>query len=46
MVSSTKSMTGHMLGATGGVEAIFAVKALHEKIIPPTIQSRPSRRRM
>ncbi len=37
MVSSTKSMTGHMLGATGGVEAIFAVKALHEKIIPPTI---------
>jgi len=37
MVSSTKSMTGHMLGATGGVEAIFAVKAIHEGIIPPTI---------
>ncbi|KQC08150.1 MAG: 3-oxoacyl-ACP synthase [Smithella sp. SDB] len=37
MVSSTKSMTGHMLGATGGVEAIFAVKSLHENIIPPTI---------
>ncbi len=37
MVSSTKSMTGHMLGATGGVEAIFAVKALQEGIIPPTI---------
>jgi len=37
MVSSTKSMTGHMLGATGGVEAIFAIKALHQGIIPPTI---------
>lgn len=37
MVSSTKSMTGHMLGGTGGVEAIFAVKALQEGIIPPTI---------
>lgn len=37
MISSTKSMTGHMLGATGGVEAIFAVKALQEGIIPPTI---------
>ncbi|HEX7416312.1 MAG TPA: beta-ketoacyl-ACP synthase II [Smithellaceae bacterium] len=37
MVSSTKSMTGHMLGATGGVEAIFAVKAIQEGIIPPTI---------
>jgi 3-oxoacyl-[acyl-carrier-protein] synthase II len=37
MISSTKSMTGHMLGATGGVEAIFAVKAIQEGIIPPTI---------
>jgi 3-oxoacyl-[acyl-carrier-protein] synthase II len=37
MVSSTKSMTGHMLGGTGGVEAIFAVKSLQEGIIPPTI---------
>ena len=37
MVSSTKSMTGHLLGATGGVEAVFAVKALQEGIIPPTI---------
>jgi len=37
MVSSTKSMTGHMLGGTGGVEAVFAIKALHEGIIPPTI---------
>jgi 3-oxoacyl-[acyl-carrier-protein] synthase II len=37
MVSSTKSMTGHMLGGTGAVEAIFAVKAISEGIIPPTI---------
>ena len=36
-VSSTKSMTGHMLGAAGGVEAIFSVKAIHEGIVPPTI---------
>ena len=37
MVSSTKSMTGHVLGAAGGVEAIFSVMALHTGIIPPTI---------
>ena len=36
-ISSTKSMTGHMLGATGAVEAIAAIKALDEGIIPPTI---------
>jgi 3-oxoacyl-[acyl-carrier-protein] synthase II len=36
-VSSTKSMTGHMLGAAGGVEAIFALKAICDGIIPPTI---------
>lgn len=36
-ISSTKSMTGHMLGATGAVEAIAAVRALREGIIPPTI---------
>ncbi|MBS0458087.1 MAG: beta-ketoacyl-ACP synthase II [Proteobacteria bacterium] len=37
MVSSTKSMTGHLLGAAGGIEAIFSVKALHHGIVPPTI---------
>jgi len=37
MVSSTKSMTGHLLGAAGGVEAIFSVMAMHAGVIPPTI---------
>lgn len=36
-VSSTKSMTGHMLGATGAVEAIASVLAIHSGMIPPTI---------
>jgi len=36
-ISSTKSMTGHMLGAAGSMEAIFCVKAIQEGVIPPTI---------
>ena len=36
-VSSTKSMTGHLLGAAGGIEAIATVKAIQHNIIPPTI---------
>lgn len=36
-ISSTKSMTGHLLGATGALEALVAVKAVEENIIPPTI---------
>jgi 3-oxoacyl-[acyl-carrier-protein] synthase II len=37
MVSSTKSMTGHMLGAAGGAEAVVCVLALHRNVLPPTI---------
>jgi 3-oxoacyl-[acyl-carrier-protein] synthase II len=36
-VSSTKSMTGHMLGAAGGAEAIFSLLAIHDQVAPPTI---------
>jgi len=36
-VSSTKSMTGHLLGAAGGLEAVFSVLALKEGVVPPTI---------
>ena len=36
-ISSTKSMTGHLLGATGAMEAIFSIMAVKEDIVPPTI---------
>ncbi|MCD8395541.1 MAG: beta-ketoacyl-ACP synthase II [Bacteroidales bacterium] len=36
-ISSTKSMTGHLLGATGALEAMFSVKAVENDIVPPTI---------
>jgi len=37
VVSSTKSMTGHLLGAAGGIEAVFSVLAIRDNIAPPTI---------
>ncbi|GLO65652.1 beta-ketoacyl-ACP synthase II [Oceanobacillus kimchii] len=36
-ISSTKSMTGHLLGAAGGIEAVISIKAIQDSIIPPTI---------
>ena len=40
-ISSTKSMTGHLLGATGALEAMFCVKAVQDDIVPPTINHDP-----
>lgn len=37
MVSSTKSMTGHLLGAAGGIEALACIKAIQDGVVPPTI---------
>ena len=39
-ISATKSMTGHLLGAAGAIEAIASIKAVQENIIPPTINSK------
>jgi 3-oxoacyl-[acyl-carrier-protein] synthase II len=38
-ISATKSMTGHLLGAAGAIEAIFSLKAINEGVIPPTINT-------
>ena len=40
-ISSTKSMTGHLLGATGALDAMFSVKSVQEDIVPPTINHDP-----
>eukprot|EP00539_Tryblionella_compressa_P007661 CAMPEP_0178764540 /NCGR_PEP_ID=MMETSP0744-20121128/17880_1 /TAXON_ID=913974 /ORGANISM="Nitzschia punctata, Strain CCMP561" /LENGTH=133 /DNA_ID=CAMNT_0020419791 /DNA_START=1 /DNA_END=402 /DNA_ORIENTATION=- len=37
VVSSTKGVTGHTLGAAGGIEAVVAVRSIHDNVVPPTI---------
>jgi 3-oxoacyl-[acyl-carrier-protein] synthase II len=37
MISSTKSMTGHLLGAAGGIEAVFSLMSMDKGVVPPTI---------
>jgi 3-oxoacyl-[acyl-carrier-protein] synthase II len=37
LISATKSMTGHLLGAAGGIEAIISLKAMENNLLPPTI---------
>lgn len=37
VVSSTKSMTGHLLGATGGIESIYTILAIKNNVVPPTM---------
>ena len=39
LISATKSATGHLLGGAGAIEAIISIKAIHEGIIPPTINT-------
>ncbi|GII65042.1 3-oxoacyl-[acyl-carrier-protein] synthase 2 [Sphaerisporangium krabiense] len=37
LVTATKSMTGHLLGGAGGIESVFTIKALYDRVVPPTV---------
>jgi 3-oxoacyl-[acyl-carrier-protein] synthase II len=39
LISATKSATGHLLGGAGAIEAIICIKAIHDGVIPPTINT-------